>query len=126
MRNQVRRDEWTKILQDWKESGQNQRLYCAAHGIAYSTFCYWNKKLAEEVARADGLEAVRAIEVGDMLCANRMAELWPSTLPEIDTQGIVIRVPGLEATVTITGRVGLAVVGRILEACGGDAAHARA
>ena len=126
MRSQARREEWTEILRGWKESGQNQRSYCVTRGIAYSTFCYWNRELREEGARAGGLDAVRAIEVGGMLSARRMAELGPSTLPEMDTQGIVIRVTGFEATVTITGRVGLEVVGRILEACEGNGSHARA
>ena len=37
------------MIEEWKQSGQNQRTFCKAHSITYHQFHYWYKqsKLAD-------------------------------------------------------------------------------
>ena len=37
--------EWGHLLASYEASSQTQREFCAEHGIAYSSFCYWRKRL---------------------------------------------------------------------------------
>jgi hypothetical protein len=45
---------------------------------------------------------------------------------DMETQGIVIRLAGGDATVTIAGRISIDAVGKILAACEGIPEHAQA
>ncbi len=38
---------WSSHIAGWKASSQTQRAYCEVHGLNFSVFCYWRKKLSE-------------------------------------------------------------------------------
>jgi hypothetical protein len=38
------REKMLSIVEDWKQSGQNQNSYCKAHSIPYHRFHYWYKR----------------------------------------------------------------------------------
>jgi hypothetical protein len=38
---------WPGVFDDWAASGLSQRRFCEARGIAFSTFCYWRRRLRE-------------------------------------------------------------------------------
>jgi len=120
MRKQTKREGWQAIIDGWVASGQSQKAYCAARGIVYSTFCYWNRRLQLDLQGKDRDQPLKAIEVGRMPYAGTPARL------HMETQGIVIKLTGCDASVTIAGRLSIDLVGRIMAACQGMIEHARA
>lgn len=40
--------KWTKIIEDWKQSGWNRSIYCKKKGIEFSRFYRWEKRLNPE------------------------------------------------------------------------------
>ena len=38
-------EQWQEILQRFEHSGQTQPAFCAAEGLALSTFSLWRRKL---------------------------------------------------------------------------------
>jgi hypothetical protein len=41
------RSGWEQLMAQYEASGLKQRAFCAQHGLAYSTFCYWRKRLRQ-------------------------------------------------------------------------------
>lgn len=39
------RTEWEHLMASYEAGSQTQREFCSEHGIAYSSFCYWRKRL---------------------------------------------------------------------------------
>lgn len=37
--------EWQRLMKEFETSGETQRAFCESRGIAYSTFCYWRRRL---------------------------------------------------------------------------------
>lgn len=125
MRTNEKREHWERILATWQDSGQTQRSFCKERGISYSNFCYWRKGSYGDSISLDG-ELLRAVEITGIHPApqgNRCPVL-PSV--EMETQGIVLSLPGCEATVTIVGRISLGSLSRLMAACEGITDHAQA
>ena len=40
-----KRDYWQHHIKTWKRSGLSQKQYCRSRSLAYSTFCYWKRRL---------------------------------------------------------------------------------
>ena len=40
-------EEWQKIIDGWKQSGQTQKNYCQAHRLKLSIFGYWHRRIIE-------------------------------------------------------------------------------
>lgn len=40
---------WAKRVEAWERSGQSQRAWCKAEGVALSTFQWWRQRLAKAV-----------------------------------------------------------------------------
>lgn len=43
----TKRTDWTEVLVRWQRSGASQRGFCREHGISYSAFAYWHRKLSD-------------------------------------------------------------------------------
>ena len=43
-------DYWQLQIENWKRSGLSQKQYCRNRSIPLSTFCYWKKKLNDQVS----------------------------------------------------------------------------
>ena len=41
------RADWERLMEQYKASGLKQRTFCEQHGLGYSTFCYWRKRLRQ-------------------------------------------------------------------------------
>ena len=41
-----KRARWMKHVGEWERSGQTQRVFCAEHGLALSSFQWWRTRLA--------------------------------------------------------------------------------
>ena len=39
------RTEWEQLMADYDNGSQTQRAFCDQHEVAYSSFCYWRKRL---------------------------------------------------------------------------------
>ena len=39
------RAEWEQLMASYEASGETQREFCDQHHVAYSSFCYWRKRL---------------------------------------------------------------------------------
>jgi len=39
------RAEWEQLMASYEVSGETQREFCDQHHVAYSSFCYWRKRL---------------------------------------------------------------------------------
>ena len=54
-RHRVRRTaaQWRKLIERFDRSGQTRGKFCAANGLALSTFDLWRRKLGEAQAPAD-------------------------------------------------------------------------
>jgi len=44
-----KRERWRAIFEEWSSSGLSQRRFCDDREIRYSTFCYWRRRLREEI-----------------------------------------------------------------------------
>jgi len=42
------RAEWVDLMAAYEAGNQSQREFCEAHGVPYSSFCYWRKQLSLE------------------------------------------------------------------------------
>ena len=41
------RSDWEQLMAQYEASGLKQRTFCERHGLAYSTFSYWRKRLRQ-------------------------------------------------------------------------------
>jgi hypothetical protein len=46
--NRIGSEDWKKVFEKWRESGDSQRGFCRKEGITFSTFTYWRKKLDKQ------------------------------------------------------------------------------
>lgn len=79
------REEWARLMAAYEAGDATQRAFCAEHGLAYSTFCYWRRRLGEE-GSASG-EAPMLVELP--VAAGGGAGEWRVELDLGD--GIVVR-----------------------------------
>lgn len=82
--NRRSRGQWEELIARYEAGNASQREFCAQHGVAYSSFCYWRKRLRASSAS----EVVPLVELGAL--AQSDARPWRI---EIDLgQGVVLRV----------------------------------
>jgi hypothetical protein len=127
MRTNEKREHWERILAAWQDSGQTQRAFCEEQGLSYANFCYWRKGSGVgSIGLGDDNEDLRAVEITGLSCGFHVKDFPAAPSIEMETQGIILSIPGCDATVTIAGRVSLGVLGRIMAACEGITDHAQA
>jgi len=39
-------DDWRQLMTEYEAGELTQRQFCERHHVAYSTFCYWRKRLS--------------------------------------------------------------------------------
>lgn len=44
------RSGWEQLMAQYEASGLKQHTFCDQHGLAYSTFCYWRKRLRQSLS----------------------------------------------------------------------------
>jgi len=79
------REEWARLMAAYEAGDSTQRAFCAEHGLAYSTFCYWRRRLGEERSASD--EAPMLVELP--VAAGSGAGEWRVELDLGD--GVVVR-----------------------------------
>jgi len=58
--------EWARILSDYKASGLTQRKFCDERGVAYSSFCYWRKRLSQENGSSPLIELPMNLNIAEI------------------------------------------------------------
>lgn len=54
----IRREQWTKIINQCLASGMNKTAWCKQNGISDKSFFYWQRKLRLEAADPEQFPAV--------------------------------------------------------------------
>jgi hypothetical protein len=121
-----KRDRWESIIRGWPESGLSQREYCLRKSLSYSTFRYWYRRLGFGNAQTEASRRIRVVEVSQKAMKLQTSTMNPEANGEVQTDKIVIKIPGTEATVTISGRMNLAHLSRIMSAFNEIGSHAEA
>jgi hypothetical protein len=127
MRTNEKREHWERILAAWQDSGKTQRAFCEEQGISYANFCYWRKGSGVgSMSLGDDNQDLRAVEIACRSSGFQGNYFPAAPFIEMETQGIILPIPGCDATVTIVGRISLGVLGRLMAACEGVADDAQA
>lgn len=111
MTTSERKAYWDRIIQDWRDSGCSKKEFCQRKEISYSNFLYWRRK--EKDTGEVLYDTPHAVEVSSTLRHTR-----PSFIMEFESNGIMVAVAGTDATVTVSGRINLEQLERIMAACG--------
>ena len=46
-------DDWSQLMTEYEAGELTQRQFCERHQLAYSTFCYWRKRLSAGAVRTE-------------------------------------------------------------------------
>ena len=46
-------DDWRQLMAEYEAGELTQRQFCEHHQLAYSTFCYWRKRLSAGAVRTE-------------------------------------------------------------------------
>ena len=46
-------DDWSQLMTEYEAGELTQRQFCEYHQLAYSTFCYWRKRLSAGAVRTE-------------------------------------------------------------------------
>lgn len=84
----VQREQMMAMIDDWQTSGLNQRMYCAAKKIGYSTFHYWY-----------GLYRKKKTETGLFLPVKVMSSISNEHITIIGVSGIKLEVSLTEKSI---------------------------
>jgi hypothetical protein len=77
-------------MSDYESSGLTQRNFCDERGVAYSSFCYWRKRLREENGSSPLIELPVQLNAAEISGAIHPKPDWRV---ELDLgQGIVVRI----------------------------------
>jgi hypothetical protein len=126
MEHQYKRDRWEGIIREWPESGLSQRKYCLRQGLTYSAFRYWYRSLGFGNAQTKASSRASVVEVSRIAVNPQAVAKSPVANGEVETDKIVIKIPGTEATVTISGRMSLGCLSRIMSAFNEVGSHVEA
>ena len=57
------RDEWARLVAQWRQSGQSRVVFCKRHGLAVSTLSDWARRLRTEAAEGAAEAQARFVPV---------------------------------------------------------------
>ncbi len=126
MEHEKKRDRWEGIIREWPESALSQREYCLRKSLSYSAFRYWYRRLGSGNAQTKATRRVSVVEISRAAVNPQAIAKRSVANGEVETGKIVIKIPGTEATVTISGRMSLAHISRIMNALSGIGSHVEA
>lgn len=102
---------WTDQVERWETEGGSRKVFCEEHDIGYASFLAWCKRLRPDGITLDNSETLTCVEV-----TNQFSN-------DIDDQQLVIEsavltINGSDAQITVRGRMTMASLRRIAQACG--------
>lgn len=102
---------WTDQVERWEIEGGSRKVFCEEHGIGYASFLSWCKRLRPDGSTLDRSDTLTCVEV-----ANQLGN-------DIDDERVVIEsatltINGSDAQITVRGRMTMASLRRIAQACG--------
>ena len=84
--------QWQALIERFERAGQTRKRFCAAHGVALSTFDRWRRKLREAVAEREEEPQALFVELSSPPGAEVPAPVWDVELEF--GGGVVLRVRG--------------------------------
>ena len=60
------RAEWIQLMAEYEASDLTQREFCEQQQLAYSTFCYWRKRLSGDSANMRSFDSLVELPVLSM------------------------------------------------------------
>ena len=82
--------QWQELVERFEREGQTRGRFCAAHGLALSTFDLWRRKLCGAPAVREELPGALFVELSDAPVTETGAVSWEVEL-ELGA-GVVLRV----------------------------------
>jgi hypothetical protein len=80
------RAQWEQLMTDYENGSLSQQAFCDQHDVAYSSFCYWRKRLRMPVKDAPAQSPL--IELPALVSAS-----LPTWRIELDLgSGIILRI----------------------------------
>ena len=68
---QVRAEHWTRILNEWMNSGMSKTAWCKANGVSDKQFYYWQRILRREAYEASQNPSLPAVTETGQLSGKR-------------------------------------------------------
>ena len=82
--------QWQALIERFEREGQTRRRFCAAHGLALSTFDLWRRKLRAASAQSGQEAEALFVELSGAAVERTRAPSWEVEL-ELGA-GVVLRV----------------------------------
>lgn len=108
--NLERRNQWQEIIDAQMASGKTQVRFCTDQGINLHNFQYWRRRLttlSSEVQESDN----DIVQLSNISLESHFAAL------SFETEGIRIPLADGTAWLNITGKLSVAALARLLDAC---------
>jgi hypothetical protein len=101
----------TEQVERWEFEGGSRKAFCEEHGVGYGSFLTWCKRLRPDGTTLDNFDTLTCVEV------------TPRLGNDIDDDRLMIEsatltINGSDAQITVRGRMTMASLRRIAQACG--------
>lgn len=102
---------WTELVERWEMEGDSRKTFCDEHGIGYASFLSWCKRLRPDGITLDNSDTLTCVEV-----TNQFSNDTDDDRVMIESATLTIN--GSNAQITVRGRMTMASLRRIAQACG--------
>jgi hypothetical protein len=102
---------WTEQVERWEIEGGSRKVFCEEHGVGYGSFLTWCKRLRPDGTTLDNSDTLTCVEVtprfGNDIDDDRLM-----------MESATLTINGSDAQITVRGRMTMASLRRIAQACG--------
>jgi hypothetical protein len=102
---------WTEQVERWETEGGSRKVFCEEHGVGYASFLAWCKQLRPEGIILNNSDTLTCVEV-----TSRLGNDFDDDRLMIESATLTIN--GSDAQITVRGRMTMASLRRIAQACG--------
>jgi len=103
---------WRELVDQWEaEGGGSRKTFCEKHAIGYASFLSWCKRLRPDRTGADQSETLTCVEITNQVVLERDDE-------QLVIESASFTINGPDAQITVRGRMTMASLRRIAQACG--------
>ena len=102
---------WTEQVERWEAEGGSRKEFCEEHGIGYASFLAWCKRLRPDGNTLDNSDTLACVEVTSQF-SNEIDD------DRLMIESAALTINGSVAQITVRGRMTVASLRRIAQACG--------